>query len=233
MQWQHRLAPAALGLVLFLPAPLAGQGGTRIGSIDRFLMPRADEIALARSAGPAAVAAGAAVLVLTPHGYEQAVSGSNGFTCFVGRGWSGPVVSIQNGTRVVSAGATDPKFLAPHCFNASASETVVPWHQLMTTALIAGTPVEDLHQVTGEALEAGQLKVPGPGAMAYMISRGQYLGPRFGHWKPHIMMYTPYATNALMGAEGFSHDYPSVTGAGTPWAITVIPIEKFSDGSAP
>lgn len=38
------------------------------------------EIALARSAGPAEVARGAAVYVLGPRGYELAVRGVNGFS---------------------------------------------------------------------------------------------------------------------------------------------------------
>ncbi len=46
------------------------------------------EIALARSAGPAAVSDKAEILVLGAHGYETAVQGSNGFVCFQERSWA-------------------------------------------------------------------------------------------------------------------------------------------------
>jgi hypothetical protein len=60
-----------------IPAPVA-----------RYLMPdRNEEIALARSAAPAAISRAADVLVLGAHGYETAIKGHNGFTCFVGRSW--------------------------------------------------------------------------------------------------------------------------------------------------
>src|SRR5262249_45111594 len=48
---------------------------------------QAAEIALARSAGPAAVSEKAEILVLGAHGYETAVKGSNGFVCYVERSW--------------------------------------------------------------------------------------------------------------------------------------------------
>ncbi len=48
---------------------------------------RAAEIALARSAAPAAVSDGAEVLVLGRDGYTTAVKGDNGFVCLVERSW--------------------------------------------------------------------------------------------------------------------------------------------------
>jgi hypothetical protein len=43
------------------------------------MMDRAAEIAMAKSAAPPSIADKATVLVLTPHGYETAIKGSNGF----------------------------------------------------------------------------------------------------------------------------------------------------------
>src|ERR1700735_1907919 len=53
----------------------------------QYMMDRPAEIALAKSAAPPSIADKATVLVLTRHGYETAVEGSNGFVCAVERGW--------------------------------------------------------------------------------------------------------------------------------------------------
>jgi hypothetical protein len=53
---------------------------------DQYMMDRAAEIAMAKSAAPPSIADKATVLVLTPHGYETAIKGSNGFVCAVERG---------------------------------------------------------------------------------------------------------------------------------------------------
>src|ERR1700693_3176387 len=59
--------------------------------LDQYLMAdRNGEIALARSAAPAAISSDAEVLVLGRNGYETAVKGKNGFVCVVERGWMGP-----------------------------------------------------------------------------------------------------------------------------------------------
>jgi len=61
----------------------------KMAPIEQYLMDRDAEIALARSSAPDAIAKDAAVLVLTRHGYETAVTGKNGWTCMVDRGWGG------------------------------------------------------------------------------------------------------------------------------------------------
>jgi hypothetical protein len=58
--------------------------------IDAYLMDRAEEIALARSAAPNSISRDATILVLTRTGYETAVTGTNGFVCMVVRGFGGP-----------------------------------------------------------------------------------------------------------------------------------------------
>ena len=57
--------------------------------IDAYLMDRTQEIALAKSAAPTSISKHATILVLTRTGYETAVTGTNGFVCWVGRGWVG------------------------------------------------------------------------------------------------------------------------------------------------
>jgi hypothetical protein len=56
--------------------------------LGEYLMPKDAEVALARSAAPASIAAGATVMVLGRQGYTTAVRGTNGFLCYVERSWA-------------------------------------------------------------------------------------------------------------------------------------------------
>jgi hypothetical protein len=222
------LATAAIGWMA--TAPLAAQ--TRLESIEPFLMERQAEIALARSAAPHGIGQGASVLVLATEGYEVAVRGSNGFACFVGRGWSGPLFVVQNGETVVHPDVFSPALHAPHCFNEEAARSVLPMHVMRTRALIAGRSVQEMVQVTAASLQSGELEAPPPGAFAYMMSSGQRLG-RAGAFKPHVMLYLPGATNVGWGAPGFTPEYPSVVDGGTVWSVVVITTPMFADGTVP
>jgi hypothetical protein len=75
--------------------------------------------------------------------------------------------------------------------------------------------VESLPDVAGTAVAEGRLKIPGAHAFAYMTSAGQHLGERVGRWHPHVMLYSPYSTDALWGAKGLDPDFPFVTEDGT------------------
>jgi hypothetical protein len=66
-----------------------------------------------------------------------------------------------------------------------------------------------------------------------MTSPRQHLGEAFGAWRPHMMLYVPYTDNELWGSRGLSHEFPFVVEVGTPWAVAIIPIAQFSDGSRP
>src|SRR5262249_7189990 len=80
---------------------------------------QAAEIALARSAGPAAVTNKAEILVLGAHGYETAVKGSNGFVCLVFRSW---------GKDFDQPEFWNPKIHTPTCLNAAAASSLLPEH---------------------------------------------------------------------------------------------------------
>jgi hypothetical protein len=64
-------------------------------------------------------------------------------------------------------------------------------------------------------------------AFAYMWSADQYLAPGIGAWHPHIMVYTPYYVNSMLGGNEFASGVPFVSDdAGTPFAVTVIPVDE-------
>jgi hypothetical protein len=57
--------------------------------IEQYLMPRADEIALAKTAAPANISDRATIKVFTRSGFEVAQQGDNGSVCMVMRGFLG------------------------------------------------------------------------------------------------------------------------------------------------
>ena len=64
----------------------ATAGNDTMAPLSQYLMSPQAEIALARSAAPAAISKGATIVILGPHGYAVAEKGRNGFTCIVERG---------------------------------------------------------------------------------------------------------------------------------------------------
>jgi hypothetical protein len=59
----------------------------------------------------------------------------------------------------------------------------------------------------------------------YMWSADQELGPA-GAWHPHMMLYTPYYDNAMLGENEIGGVAPFVgDDAGTPFAVTIIRLD--------
>jgi uncharacterized damage-inducible protein DinB len=222
------------------PAPVAGgttavapNTGLRLTSLEPYLVDRATEIALARSAGPPAVGANATVLVLQRDGsYDVAAHGTNDFVCFLGRAWTGPA-PVRSGRRLLGRNHLDPAVVAPQCFNSLAVSSVLEWHKMTTRLLFEGRTTEEVEDVVQAALKSGQLPIPVSGAMSYMLSPHQQLGNPVGRFRPHLMFYTPYASSfERFGTKGLSMDWPFVTDEGGPWAISTVPVAHFSDGSS-
>jgi hypothetical protein len=71
--------------------------------LSEYMMPRDAEMALARSAAPAAISDRATVKVLTASGYQVAHDGDNGFVCMVMRGWSDDPIPCLSGRWVAIA----------------------------------------------------------------------------------------------------------------------------------
>jgi hypothetical protein len=106
-----------------------GASDSSMAPIEQYLMVRNAEIALARSAAPAAISGEATILVLTRRGYEAAVKGKNGFVCLVDRKWQSPFAE---------ADFWNPKVRAPVCYNPQAARSVVPVNLKRTEHALAG-----------------------------------------------------------------------------------------------
>ena len=199
------LARGALGVaVAFIAAaPLAAQGA--------FALDREKELRLAMSAGPLTVSENADVYLFGERGFVKAVDGTNGYACLV--------------IRVAEA----PELLAPHCLSPDAVETVLPAKLAEGRMIAEGLPAETVAERLLAEFDAGRLPLPDGNAFAYMLSSGQQLGPA-GSWRPHFMLYMPYATNEEVGGVPGQPEFPFVgPTAGHPHSTLVVVMPEFVD----
>lgn len=203
-------------------AAVASAQTAKYPPLENYLMARDAEIGLARSAAPDTISSRATIKVLTRTGYEVAHQGDNGFVCLVMRGWSGPTYTPAD----LRAVAYDATVRAPICFDTEATRTVLPYYELKTTLGMAGKTPDEIASAVDAAYKKGDLPKRTGVAFGYMWSADQFLGAEAGHWHPHMMVYSPYYKNAMLGDNGFGSTLPAVTDdAGTPFAIIVIPVD--------
>ena len=196
--------------------------------LSRYLMTAKAETAMARSAAPASISDHATILVLGAHGYATAVKGTNGFVCLIERAWAQPF----NKTNF-----WDVKFRAPTCYNAPAARSVLLYTFKRTALALSGAAKEKIEQTMLAAIAARSIRAPSPDAMAYMMSKDQYLGDGAKSWYPHVMFYMPRADMAkageIWGADRLRSPivYDSADMMPEPWAQFFIPVSHWSDGS--
>jgi hypothetical protein len=231
MKYSVPLAILATALVLAGVGPACAQSATATPAPYPTMAPVAqyriadpqDEIALARSAAPPSISADAEVLVLGDRGYETAVRGKNGFSCFVERSWASPF--------------DDPEFWnakerGPNCFNAAAVHSVLPRYLKLTEWVLAGASKEQLMERMRAAVASHAFADPDSGAMTYMMSPHGYLGGADGPWMPHLMFFVARAAASSWGAN--VPGSPIIASEGNdldPVTIFMIPVRRWSDGT--
>ena len=183
----------------------------------------AAEIALARSAAPPSISAEAEILVLGPNGYTTTVKGTNGFTCLVERAWDAEFVNPV---------FWNPHIRGPDCLNPAAARSVLPHFLERTKWALEGLSIAQMRERTQAELAAKTYLMPEPGAMAYMLSKQQYLSDEgTHHWHPHLMFFFA-AGDAGMGANlpgsPVLHPYPS---APDPVSTFLVAVRTWSDGT--
>ncbi|MEP7001541.1 MAG: hypothetical protein ABI969_13735 [bacterium] len=189
--------------------------------LSAFMMTRDAEVALAKSAAPDGISARASIKLLTKTGYQVAHEGDNGFVCLVLRGWSAPTYTPASFRQIIY----DPKIRAPICYNPAAARSVLPLQELRASLGMSGKAPDQIAEGVQSAYAKGEIPRVDGMALAYMFSADQYLGPGIAAWHPHIMLFTPYANNATLGDNAFAGTLPFVSDdAGTPFAVTVIPV---------
>jgi hypothetical protein len=184
---------------------------------------RSAEIALARTAAPSSITAKATILVLTPKGYVEAVHGTNGFTCFVSRSFTGDPSDPQ---------FWNPKTSGPLCYNPPASRTILPNTLTKANWAIAGATTADLNARIKKAYAEKRFTMPAAGAMAYMLSPKQHLNDGTDpHWMPHLMFFYDRSVNASAFGAG-TEAAPMIAGdPNAPVQTFLIPTRAWSDGT--
>ena len=176
-----------------------------------YMIPRDAEIALAKSAVPANISNRATIKVLTSSGFQIIHEGDNGFVCMVMRGWSAPTYTPVPLRELVY----DTKALAPICFDPTAAHTVMPYYELRTKLGMEGKTPDQIAEAVAAAYAKGQLP-----------KRQTVVGGGAGHWHPHMMVFSPYYENSMLGGHEFGSPLPFVSDdAGTPFAVVLIPVD--------
>ena len=190
--------------------------------LGQYLMPESAEIALAHSAAPPSISGDAEVMVLRRDGYATAVKGKNGFVCIVERAW---------GKATDDSEFWNQKMRAPHCFNAQAARTFLPIYLMKTRLVLAGKSKTEILKATASALDRKELPPLGPGAMAYMMSKQQYLGDDGMSWHPHVMFFAAGDATKSWGAD--LPDSPVMAANDPEERVTILFVfaDKWSDGT--
>lgn len=225
-----KIIALAFGLGIVLPhagrQAVAQSGKTAypaMASLDQYLIAdERSEIALARSAAPSSISDGAEVMVLGREGYKTAVKGTNGFLCIVERSW---------GQGTDDAEFWNPKMRAPHCFNAQAARSFAPIYLMKTKLVLAGRSRAEIAQAIATALDKKELPTLEPGAMAYMMSKQQYLNDRDKGWHSHAMFFSPGNMTKSWAAD--DPNSPVVMANDPQERVTILFVlaDKWSDGS--
>jgi len=190
--------------------------------VDRYLMPRNAELALARTAAPPSLSGRATIKVLTRSGFVVAHQGSNGAVCMVMRGFSAPTYTPAQFRDLVY----DPTVRAPICFTAPAAKVAMPYYELRTALALAGKGPDEIAEAVKAAYAKGTLPRRDGVTFAYMWSAHQHLASGIGAWHPHVMLFAPNYDNAMVGGNPFGSLLPQVTDdAGTPFTVVVIPVD--------
>jgi len=164
--------------------------------------PPAVQMAIARAAGPP-VSANATILVLGPRGYENAQSGSNGFTCLIQRS---PVDTM-----------------APQCFDAAGTDSTVRVFMFIEEQRARGVKETEIAAAVEEGYRKGTFAAPSRPGIVYMLSDYNYLldpdTHEMVHFPGHLMFYAPYLTAKEIGS---GPGAPYLTDPGKPDNLLVV-----------
>lgn len=177
------------------------------------LLPREREIAAALAAGPASIAEGAGVFLLSESGFVLDRPNRNGFHCLVGR--------------------DQPGAFEPQCFDAEGSETLLKALLLAAEMRARGFARADVARAVGEGYASGRLRAPRRPGINYMLSRENRVPVddkgTVRPYRPHVMIYAPYLRNADFGVAADGQSPVFVINEGQPGAYLIVPVPESPD----
>jgi len=230
-----------LALLIFVPARVNAQSDMKkkypkIAPIDEYLMNREAEIALARTAAPAAISRNATVLVLTRKGWETAIKGTNGFVCMVERAWASSIDFPE---------IWNPKIRGADCLNPAAARTLLPIVYKLTQMELAGD--SEKARIAGIRAAFAKKEIPPleSGALGYMMSKESYLSDNAPSDLSHVMFFVATRkTDSEWGAwlphvplGAFSYWFPNPGHENPlerelpPLRILIVEVPRWSDGT--
>lgn len=159
-------------------------------STDRgtWLLPQADEVELALSAGPEHLRADATVYVFGRGGYDKVRAGTNGFACLVNRD------RFQLGDRT----------LRPTCWDAEGGVTILPVVLRVGELLAQEKTADDIRHDIDAGFDEGRFAAPHKAGIAYMLRGDVQVDPASHRvsgqsFPPHYMIYAPGVSNRDIG----------------------------------
>jgi hypothetical protein len=171
-------------------------------------------MAMALSAAPEHLRAGASAYVLTKDGFVLARQGTNGFACIVNR--------------------DHPLNQKPTCYDAEGAATILPKVLKVGELLMKGVAMGQISAELAEGFRTGKFISPRRPGVAYMLSgdvRNYNPATRqVETFPPHVMFYAPNLTNEDIGSNGkFEPGLPSIAYQGPQGFMIVV----TGDGTHP
>jgi hypothetical protein len=202
MTTRLRFSLALLG-ALAATLPAAPRAQVQVPPMDR-----EKEIALALSACPSTVAAGAGVYLLGKTGYEKARDSQNGFVAIVSHAL--------------------PISQEPQCMDAEGARTHLPRLFKQAELRTQGKTPQEIQRYVAAAFARGEFVAPSKPGVDYMLSTQNLppdtagKGDTVERFPPHVMIYAPFITNKDLGVDGSENGPLMVVGEGTPHALIII-----------
>ena len=171
-----------------------------------YSLPRDEKIKLAESAAPPEVAGKATVYVLERTGYVKAREGTNGFTCIVDR--------------------YTPLNSEPSCFDAEGSQTTLVARLFVEEQRAKGKTEGEIDAAVEQGYKSGKFRAPQKPGIVYMMSDSIFLyvaeRNKLVKAPPHLMFYSPYATDRDIGSPPSAANMPHILRPGRPDAYMIV-----------
>ncbi len=213
MTMSHDEARATLLAALLLTGTKAATAAGAEGAWKPELLPREREIAAALAAGPASIAEGAGVFLLSEKGFVLERPSRNGFHCLVGR--------------------DQPGAFEPQCFDAEGSETLLQATLLEAELRARGRSAAEVARAVADGYASGRLRAPRRAGINYMLSRENRVPVddegAIRPYRPHVMIYAPYLGNADFGGAADGSSPVFVIKEGRPGAYLIVPVPDSPD----
>jgi hypothetical protein len=127
-------------------------------------------------------------------------------------------------------GVLKPENARSPLLQSSGSQDILQIYLMKTKLVLAGKSGTEIFKATASALDRKELPPLEQGAMAYMMSKQQYLGDNDMSWHPHLMFFAGGDATKSWGAD--LPDSPVMATSDTEERVTILFVlaDKWSAG---